>query len=378
MTTKIPYMVTSDKLVITLDQRYYTVSRDDKRFNSAKEAIIKNDVDLVREILNPKVEWRRPKTASEFFEGSSLSLLEDGRIVDSLGEELPKNLTDRMQGMMAEGFDAMPLEKFWNNLRENPNPNSKRMLWRFLQHQGHALTEDGYFIGYRGVTEDLKDRKTGTFDNSPGSVCKMPREDCDPNPLHTCSNGLHVGSYDYASSYGTVVVEVKVNPKNVVSVPVDYDGQKMRVCEFEVLAICNGRVDSELYETGREEKFTSLEWQCEEEVQEERDEELYTEVSHLIDEFGDSYTDDSWLAVRIAEELDGMWNGGQWGHLTPAQVLGIIGELRAEEAWTNTSKKKVSPSKVAYVEPTRNAKGQFISGGNQKRDSKGRFVSPRG
>src|SRR6185369_2283184 len=101
-----------------------------------------------------------------------------------------------------------------------------------------SLTEDGCFIGYRGVTEDFKDKHTKQFDNSPGAKCSMERTLVDDNPDNTCSSGLHIGGYEYAKDFasGGKLVLVKVNPKDVVAVPNDYNGQKMRVCAFEVIS----------------------------------------------------------------------------------------------------------------------------------------------
>jgi hypothetical protein len=127
------------------------------------------------------------------------------------------------------------LLKFWDNLKKNPSFNSRKMLFKFLEHNGHPLTSDGCFIAYRGVTEDFKDVHTKTFDNKPGSVCEMPRSQVNDNPNETCSDGLHVACFDYAKGFGPKLVEVKVNPIDVVCVPVDYNGTKMRVCRFEVI-----------------------------------------------------------------------------------------------------------------------------------------------
>ena len=361
MTEKVPYMITSDKLVITIDQQYHNISRDDSRFAKLKDAIKSNDVELIRQIVAPKKEWRRPKNSHEFFEGSTLTLLENGVVVDSNGEALPDDLTKRMAGMMAEGFDALPLERFWNNLRLNPSNRAKQLLWNFLAHQGHALTEDGCFIGYRGVSDDLKDLRTGTFDNSPGQVCKMDRDKCDPNPNNTCSSGLHVGSYDYASSFGPVVVEVKVNPMNVVSVPVDYNGQKMRVCEFQVLNVCKSRIDTEMYESRDRGDVYQVPWVDEDELIDLERQELLDDVEMWAACFADRYTDPAYLAVRIAEEVD---------DLTPAEILGMLDEvLERAEAEKNTQ----SESCVCNA---RNEKGQFVTGNpNQKRDPvTGRFL----
>ena len=68
----------------------------------------------------------------------------------------------------------------------------------------------------------------------------MPREACNPNPEETCSAGIHVAAFGYLDSYGfdhsgRRCVLTKVNPASVVAVPVDYNNQKLRVCEALIL-----------------------------------------------------------------------------------------------------------------------------------------------
>jgi hypothetical protein len=66
----------------------------------------------------------------------------------------------------------------------------------------------------------------------------MDRKDCDPDRKNACSRGLHVAAFSYAHdqySNGNLI-EVKVNPRDVVAVPEDHNNEKMRVCEYEVLA----------------------------------------------------------------------------------------------------------------------------------------------
>ena len=53
-----------------------------------------------------------------------------------------------------------------------------------------------------------------------------------------CASGLHIGSWQYANNFkgdGHLMV-VKCNPKNAVSVPQDENWQKLRACEYEVIA----------------------------------------------------------------------------------------------------------------------------------------------
>ena len=69
----------------------------------------------------------------------------------------------------------------------------------------------------------------------------MNRADVDDDSQNTCSRGLHacassyLGNF-YSNSPDARVVVVKVDPKDVVSVPYDYNFSKMRVCRYEVLA----------------------------------------------------------------------------------------------------------------------------------------------
>jgi hypothetical protein len=68
-----------------------------------------------------------------------------------------------------------------------------------------------------------------------GNSVEMPRSDCDPDRNQTCSTGLHVCHYSYLANNGTTHLVVEINPRDVVAVPTDYNGAKMRVCRFRVL-----------------------------------------------------------------------------------------------------------------------------------------------
>ena len=170
-------------------------------------------------------------------------------------EPMPSELNSRIIEYQANNLPFDSLLRFWEKLKQNPSFNSRKQLFRFLENKGHSLTEDGCFIGYRGVTEDFKDKHTKTFNNSPGSVCELPRAEVDDNPNNTCSKGLHVGGYEYAKNFasGGKLVLVKVNPKDVVAVPNDYDGQKMRVCRFEVLKEATEIVEEIIFDLTKKE-----------------------------------------------------------------------------------------------------------------------------
>ena len=155
-------------------------------------------------------------------------------------EELPPTLSDRLLQIADAGADVQALVNFWNNLKLNETDESRQDLYAFLEVNGVPITEDGCFIAYKRVKDDWMDHYSGRNDNSPGKTISMDRDKVDPNRENTCSTGLHVAAYKYASgghglfTHGRLL-NVKVNPKNVVAVPPDYNQEKMRVCEYTVI-----------------------------------------------------------------------------------------------------------------------------------------------
>ena len=175
-------------------------------------------------------------------------LMVDGRVV-------PTRLADKILEFKNEGLPFEPLVAFAKNLLKNPSYHAVQMLFGFLEKNRHPITEDGCFIAYKAVGEDFMDKHSKTFDNSPGKVCQMPRNEVDEDPTATCSRGLHVASWEYAKNIygGEKMVEVKINPEHVVAVPVDYDQAKMRTCEYLVLnEVQNARKSSVVMNDGND------------------------------------------------------------------------------------------------------------------------------
>lgn len=154
-------------------------------------------------------------------------------------------VAERMYEFMTEGLPYDPLRNFWINCMENTKPESVVDLYRFLEVNNCPITPDGLFLAYKGVKGDVNnpeswvDAHSGKFSNSPGTLVKMKREDCDDNNKNTCSAGLHVGSHNYAKNFAPILLEVAVHPKNVVAVPHDYNSAKMRTCEYLVLGLAD-------------------------------------------------------------------------------------------------------------------------------------------
>ena len=180
------------------------------------------------------------------------------------GETLPDILADKVRAIAAEGLPVKLFANFWENLNNNPSASSVRELYDFLAYKELPITEDGFFIAYKGVASNglsiHGNTKTkvlqgivdnnGKIQNNVGDTIEVKRWDVDDNRDNGCSFGLHVGSMDYATTWGEQTLVVKVNPADVVSVPTDCGCQKCRVSKYEVIdsyqnEIKNAITDSE-------------------------------------------------------------------------------------------------------------------------------------
>jgi hypothetical protein len=175
------------------------------------------------------------------------------------GEVVHGDVCDKILEFARQGIDFQYLVNFLTRLQKNPSKNSVDQLFKFLQHRNIAIGPDGRFWAYKSVRSDYRDKYSGKFDNSIGSVCKVPRNQVDDNPDHHCSQGFHVGSLDYAGPGGWYnsstdnVMIVAVDPADAVSVPGDHSFQKLRVCKYEVIgeyARALNVVESSLTEIG--------------------------------------------------------------------------------------------------------------------------------
>lgn len=164
------------------------------------------------------------------------------------GEVVNNALTQQVLRFIEEGVgDWQPLVSFFENVQANPNRHSREQLYNWLAGRAFSITEDGMIVGYKGVREDGRSihsgraivdgqEMSGHIPNELGSVIEMPRGEVTFDPAVGCHYGLHVGSFDYAKSFAQgQLLEVVVNPRDVVSVPTDSDAAKMRVCRYRVV-----------------------------------------------------------------------------------------------------------------------------------------------
>lgn len=214
---------------ITQGRETWNADSDHPAFKNALQCLVDGDIERARDLINIE------RAVKVFVKGDVR--IEDG-VLYYQDIELRSGLVDRIIDSMNKGQNFEFYLPFLENLLENPSRKAVSRLFDFLVANDIELTDDGHFIAWKYVNSEYKDCHTRKFDNSPGTLVKMPRIHVDDNDERTCSAGLHVCSKSYLGHFvsGTDrVVSVKVHPRDVVSIPVDYDDAKMRTCQYLVL-----------------------------------------------------------------------------------------------------------------------------------------------
>ncbi len=226
----IPYILTENSVTVIINFIPKVIDRSYQYFDSIVEALKVGDDETVKSLID---------VANTLAKESSNALEVKNGAIFYKGEEIHNYLVEKILTMKGEGFNIQPMLKFLENLLQNPSYRSREQLYKFLEASNMPITDDGHFVAYKKVGEDYKDLYTGKMDNSIGAVVEMPRENVDDDPTRTCSAGLHFAAYEYMNAYGTrdsnKVVVVKINPRDVVSIPIDYKNQKGRCCRYEVI-----------------------------------------------------------------------------------------------------------------------------------------------
>lgn len=237
------YIILPNSLVLNHEGTTATIIKEDGRFAQIIEKIKEGKLDEIVPLLN----------IAQGLEDKGFDIRHG--LVHVNGEALPDALSQRVLDFYNNNLPFAPLLKFWAKLKSNPSFNSRQMLYKFLEHNGHPITTEGNFIAYRAVRSDFMDKHSGTMDNSVGNIVEVPRSQVDDNPNNTCSHGLHVATLTYASGFGSggdKVLDVEVSPEDVVAVPTDYDGTKMRVCRFKVVSETKGLITKPLVDSSYE------------------------------------------------------------------------------------------------------------------------------
>jgi len=252
-----PYLIQGSNIVIFVNNEAYTITKSHISYDKVLEAVKNGDWDVVKEIVDPK------KVIINYGKGN-VSIQGDKMFWK--GREFHNSLSSRMIRMYQEGFSIEPMIALMDNLMENTSYRAVNELYSFLERNNLPITSDGHILAYKRVNDDYMDVhsrsvpnkvatmfsdeeraampiKTGKQEevtvkiNSEGNtVVKMPRNQVDDDKNRTCSAGLHFCSREYLRNFGgSRIMILKINPRDVVSIPNDYGFSKGRTSRYQVI-----------------------------------------------------------------------------------------------------------------------------------------------
>ena len=251
-----PYIVQGSNITVVIGTTPHTVSKSHIAYNKLLNAIKAGEWETVQDIIEPK------QVVLNFGQGN-VSI--EGDKIFWKGREMHNALTKRLVAMIQEDFPVEPLVAFMENLMDNPSKRAVNELYGFLEKNTLPITSDGCFLAYKKVRQDYFDVHSGTVLNKPAAymtdedtaaleeavgknnevtvavedgvtVVSMERNLVDDDQNRTCSTGLHFCSQDYLRSFGGErIVILKINPRDVVSIPNDYNDSKGRCARYEIV-----------------------------------------------------------------------------------------------------------------------------------------------
>lgn len=237
--TKVNWLISDNTITVNFNGQTHMLSKHDAYAPKLMEALKQKKFDEIPSLVSAAL--RIEKFSDGKFQVKNGEILVDGIVASPVLGRKIKEFAD-------EGLPYEPLVEFAKKVAKNPSARATQELYQFLEKNNHPITDSGNFIAYKKVREDFKDVHSGTFDNSPGNTLKMPRSMVNEDPNQTCSAGLHVANFDYASRFypGGIMLEIEVNPEHVVAIPIDYNQAKMRVCEYKVLSVIEQELSTPL------------------------------------------------------------------------------------------------------------------------------------
>lgn len=236
--SEVEYIVTGDSVVMTLGGESEIVDSTHANFKAIVQAIVAGNYKEAFELMNIR------KAIEKFCQGA---IRIEGDQLFYGAVPIKSVLATKILDMMKQGDASFQnLVNFFEKLMDNPSADSVSQLWGFISHNDVEIDSEGYIIGWKKVQKNregrLFDSRTGRVPNDINNIVEMPRWMVDADRSRTCSQGLHVGAWDYVSSFsGNTIVKVRVHPRDVVSVPDDYSDMKMRSARYEVIAEVNSK-----------------------------------------------------------------------------------------------------------------------------------------
>jgi hypothetical protein len=231
----VPFHITDRNITFIANGKPYMVNHDHPNFTTIRHELLSGSLDfgILIELadipLHIKTQTKGkisvdPFTQQVFYKAEPLHNVWVDKIFNFLKNDLPVD----------------PIVLALESLMRNPSFQARERLPLFQQHNELGFLPDGRLVGLKAVRHDFKDKWKGTFDNTPGNICRMERSQISDDPSVHCAPGLHVGSWAYVSNYASSsddkIITVAFWPEHVVAVPLDIQ-TKIRVEEYESLSV---------------------------------------------------------------------------------------------------------------------------------------------
>lgn len=218
------YVLGSNSITVFAAGKPHTVNRDAKIFQAILNAVQADDEERFLQVVNTKEDFAKKSNGLVTVENGSL--MYGDRPITGL-------VSTRIFEMLELGLSIQPMINFIENVMKNPSKRAVDELFDFISACDLPITEDGHFLAYKKVKENYMDCYSGTIRNKIGDTPSMPRNMVDEDKNRTCSSGLHFCSHEYLKSFGGErVMVLKINPKDVVAIPADYNNSKGRCSTY--------------------------------------------------------------------------------------------------------------------------------------------------
>ena len=229
------FFISTNALTVVVDGESFTVSSTHKMFEK-----------ILMELKASTINWTEVKRLCNMvsvllnWSGKNFKVVDGNFSYIKDGVVIRTNpILNRIITSVYNNDDPSMYLNFFDKLLSNPNESSRMELFDFLQACTLPIISDGDFLAYKVVDENYFDKHTHSFDNHVGMTVEMNRSEVCADRNQTCSSGLHFCSRDYIHHFGDStdhLVVIKINPKDVVSIPNDYNNTKGRCCKYEVVA----------------------------------------------------------------------------------------------------------------------------------------------
>jgi len=233
------YIITPSSITLCSDELNIVIDRDDANYEKLLLPLAIEDWDQVQDLVDISSLMQKKLIAKL---GDRVTVNGDVMAID--GTPISGEIVDKIMEQLDSGEAVDKYLKFLEKSFDNPSIKDISDIYRFCSKHSIVIDENGMIEAYKSVSTDpdgkLIDSYTKKISNEVGTTVRMPREEVDHDSQQTCSYGLHVCAKSYLSSYSTydsITVKVLVDPKNVCSVPSDYNDAKCRCCEYIVTSI---------------------------------------------------------------------------------------------------------------------------------------------